>query len=164
MSIKIQLNSLDALERLIGGDSTVEVEIRNSIVQEFAKRHLKSIAESTVNGLTFAAREACNEKIKEVFGQYDSDNLYYRKFILNPDLQTTLREQAKLAVGDEIKAFVKDEVQKYLDHRATDKFFYSSMKEYVDKVLTGPLFHNAVIEEVEVRLKKILEGLKVNAN
>jgi hypothetical protein len=38
---------LEALERLIGGDSEVEVESRNSVVQKFAETHLKAIANST---------------------------------------------------------------------------------------------------------------------
>jgi len=46
MSTKIQINSLAALERLIGGDTEVELEIRNNIVQEFAKKHLKSLLET----------------------------------------------------------------------------------------------------------------------
>ena len=41
--MKIQINSLEALERLIGGDTQVEIEIRNSIVQEFTKKYLKSL-------------------------------------------------------------------------------------------------------------------------
>lgn len=40
----IQINNLEALERLIGGDSEVEIEIRNNIVQNFAKKHLKNIS------------------------------------------------------------------------------------------------------------------------
>lgn len=43
MSTKIQINSLEALERLIGGDTELEIEVRNSIVQEFAKKYLKGI-------------------------------------------------------------------------------------------------------------------------
>lgn len=44
--MKIQINSLEALERLIGGDNELEIEIRNSVVEEFSKKHLKSIANS----------------------------------------------------------------------------------------------------------------------
>ena len=40
----VQINSLEALEKLIGGDSDVEVKIRNSVVQNFTKKYLKSIA------------------------------------------------------------------------------------------------------------------------
>lgn len=41
---KIQINSLEALERLIGGDSELEFEIRNNVAQDFAKKHLKAVA------------------------------------------------------------------------------------------------------------------------
>lgn len=44
--MKIQINSLQALERLIGGDNEIEIEIRNSVVQDFASKHLKSVADS----------------------------------------------------------------------------------------------------------------------
>lgn len=47
MGIKIQIASLEALERLIGGDSQLEIEIRESVVQNFAKKHLKGVAEAT---------------------------------------------------------------------------------------------------------------------
>lgn len=36
--------TIPVLERLIGGDSAVEVELRKSIVQEFTKRHLVAVA------------------------------------------------------------------------------------------------------------------------
>lgn len=44
--MKIQINNLAALERLIGGDTELEIEIRNNIVQEFTKRHLKGLVET----------------------------------------------------------------------------------------------------------------------
>lgn len=39
---------LPALERLIGGDSDVEVELRQGVVTSFAKRHLKEVINSGV--------------------------------------------------------------------------------------------------------------------
>lgn len=45
MSVKIQINSIEALERLIGGDSAFEIEVRNSVVQDFSKKHLKAVAQ-----------------------------------------------------------------------------------------------------------------------
>ena len=46
--LTIQINNLEALERLIGGDTEVELDIRNSVVQAFSKKHLKVVAESAV--------------------------------------------------------------------------------------------------------------------
>lgn len=39
---------LPALERLIGGDSEVEVQLRQGVVTSFAKRHLKEVVNSGV--------------------------------------------------------------------------------------------------------------------
>jgi uncharacterized protein (UPF0147 family) len=40
MSTKIQINSLAALERLIGGDTEVEIEIRKSVALEMVNKHV----------------------------------------------------------------------------------------------------------------------------
>ena len=61
MSIKIQINSLEALERLIGGDSELEIDIRNSVVQEFAKKHLKALAQN----FCFKDQSKINQLIQE---------------------------------------------------------------------------------------------------
>lgn len=42
--MKIQINNLEALERLIGNDNEIEFEIRQSVVEAFSKKHLRSLA------------------------------------------------------------------------------------------------------------------------
>ena len=59
MGIKIQLNSLEALERLIGGDSEIEIEIRNSVAEKFSQKYLKSLAQSLLDS-------GANSAIKDV--------------------------------------------------------------------------------------------------
>ena len=44
--VVLQINSIDVIERLIGGDSEVEVDIRNNVVQRFAEKHLKATERS----------------------------------------------------------------------------------------------------------------------
>lgn len=44
--IKIQINSLEALERLLGGSTDMEIELRQAIAVEFTKKHLKPLATS----------------------------------------------------------------------------------------------------------------------
>lgn len=55
MAVKIQIASLEALERLLAGDTELEIEIRNSIIQNFSNKHLKGIA---------------NEYLKKGVGEY----------------------------------------------------------------------------------------------
>lgn len=47
--MKIQLD-IKALERLIGGDSEIEVEVRQQIADAFAKRYLKSLLTTDAMG------------------------------------------------------------------------------------------------------------------
>lgn len=78
--IKIQINSLEALERLIGGNTEAEMDIRNSVVQAFTERHLKSIANQehvakcfhslnqTVSSLVESARVAVEQQVADKLG------------------------------------------------------------------------------------------------
>lgn len=45
--VKLHLD-LPALERLIGGDTEIEIAVREGIVQSFAKRHLKAVVNTGV--------------------------------------------------------------------------------------------------------------------
>lgn len=42
-NITIQLNSLEALERLIGSDDQLEIAVRNSVISTFTSKHLKGL-------------------------------------------------------------------------------------------------------------------------
>ncbi len=46
--MKIQINSLTALERLIGGDAQIEIEVRQSVAENFAKKYLKTLANDKI--------------------------------------------------------------------------------------------------------------------
>lgn len=47
-NLTLQINSLEALERLIGNNNDCEITIRNRVVQDFAKKHLKAVANDAV--------------------------------------------------------------------------------------------------------------------
>jgi hypothetical protein len=55
--IKFTLDS-KALERLIGGDTELESELRNSVVADFSRRYLKGVVESAVLSPLFSRIEA----------------------------------------------------------------------------------------------------------
>lgn len=56
VGMKMQLDAA-ALERLLGGQTEIEVELRSAVVQAFAKQHLKAVASSDAFE-TFLATEA----------------------------------------------------------------------------------------------------------
>lgn len=61
---KIQINSLAALERLIGGDTALELELRSSVAAAFAEKHLKNLVRETADaGLTDSVRELLDREM-----------------------------------------------------------------------------------------------------
>ena len=98
MSTKIQINSLDALERLIGGDTEVEIEIRNSIVQEFVKKHLKALVNHSL------VVEAVGKAMNEVRGE----------FLTVSSVSGWSEPVMRSRVLEEFKAKMRDEAQKEL--------------------------------------------------
>lgn len=82
MSTKIQINSLEALERLIGNDNELEIEIRNSIVQNFTKKYLKDLAKAEL--MTSIAKAVQNEVMSEFFeeikvSRWNSTKIVFKK-------------------------------------------------------------------------------------
>lgn len=104
--MKLQINSLAALERLIGGDTEVELEIRNNIVQEFAKKHLKPIADSpNINSikadLLQQAITIVTAEIGTLSGQYWNQKVVLKKEVRD-ELVSTAKTTAQAAIQEAI--------------------------------------------------------------
>lgn len=100
--MKIQLNSLEALERLIGGDTEVEFEIRNSIVQEFTKKYLKGLVNETIANdvIKEALRQARNEITEKLFTT--SKINFYSKTVLKKEIAEAFIQDIKSDLYKEI--------------------------------------------------------------
>lgn len=148
--------SVDALERLMGGDSEAEIRVRNSVVQEFARRHLKAVANSEamrlaeqtvkktiddefvekrgVFGVTLSEeyREAIKNEVREKFGS--------ALFQAIGEVRNELHEEIKTAVSE-----VRDRLMGAIDLRIK--------KEVTDATVT---FMKA---EIEKRLRELAAGI-----
>lgn len=70
----IQINSLEALERLIGGSTQAEIDIRNAVVQSFTDKHLKPLAQAPdmkalAQSLSTAAKFSIEKLVAESIGE-----------------------------------------------------------------------------------------------
>lgn len=65
--MKIQINSLEAINRLIGGDTELEIQVRNTVIQAFADKYLKSLANSDAfkGELNYISEGIIKESIKK---------------------------------------------------------------------------------------------------
>lgn len=140
--VKIQINSLEALERLIGGDSALEIEVRNSIVQNFTTKHLKAIAglplvQHHLDYVTKATKEAVQAEVRAHVGT------------IKTDWQGRV-ESVKLndAVRDEISLLVKNQVEKLVGEaaQATLKELTAGLQKRIDGHVKSRLDYDIAAE------------------
>ena len=160
--LTLQLNSVAAVEALIGGDTEVEVELRKSVVAGFTRKHLKQLANSeflsdAVHEVKLSVQEIVTNKLSETIGSLvKQPNQYsYRDnyaFKLNDKtveaIEREVRNQAVSIVGETINRAI-----------AKASFFDQAyIKQAVDKKF-NEAFNAAVTEAVNKKLLQLKAAL-----
>jgi hypothetical protein len=145
----IQINSLEALERLIGNDTELEMDIRRNIVEEFCKRHLKTLAAAIpLEVITLFKREIQLEMWSQVEKQYphiveplDWGNT--SRLTLKPEAITKAVEETKHLVTNHFKRiadqFTDETTKKYIEDRIEEyiaKGFEVKIRGAIRKMIT----------------------------
>lgn len=141
--VKIQLNSLEALERLIGGDSALEVEIRNSVVQNFATKHLKPLANSEPLKDIFnqikaeILRQITKQCEKEICTIKESAYYGYQKcnIELNPTITSKIKEAIQTLFDSTVKQTINYAIEKYLDKEYLEQEINRRFEYYTKDVI-----------------------------
>ena len=151
--MKIQINSLDALERLIGGDTEIEIEVRQSVAENFAKKHLKSLANDELNK---AASESFINIIKEEWTEKLPG--YYDKY----GLTGAVKEMLKMEVCLQMKPLLEAEVQKIIKTTNYESAFTALIERqsnYIIELFTSKNIEDRINFLVDAKIKNKL-GLK----
>lgn len=110
--VKLQVASVKVLERLLGGDTELEVDLRNSVAQEFAKRHLKAVV---------ASREFDTHmrKFEDVIRQEAQEVLGHKKkgFLVSGSV---LNDETKMLVKAQVENEVKRLIRETIDDMGLD--------------------------------------------
>ena len=143
--------SLPALERLIGGDSEIEVHIRQQIVDNFAKQYLKknfnqTMVESAMRPFVEELKAQTQRVVQDLFKQES-----------NPS-STTFNNNAKFeikkAVEDYMTKVIQVTAQEKMDARLKqDQDYYQRMIDNRLKVFLDKEIETRVQAEVARRLK-----------
>lgn len=132
--MKIQINSLAALERLIGGDTEVEIAIRGNIVQEFAKKHLKAVANSaTINSNLLQYREELKRVLESAVAQNIGEFKTEWGQVKLVRLRSEIQEQLNSAVATANRALVQETVDKKLTEIDLDKRVNAAVNTQVEE-------------------------------
>lgn len=152
----LQINSLDALERLIGGDADVEVEIRNNIVAKFAEKHLKQLANSSqvMGALTKAQqelREMVQTQVTAALANVKNSTYYGMKIgDLRPEIKALMEEAVRTSVDAVVANAVKADIAKL----ATQEI----LERKITREVTAQI-NERVAVEVKKRIDAMLAGL-----
>ncbi len=148
MATKIQINSLDALERLIGGDTELEFEIRRNVVEDFAKKHLRSLVDTelmkaTENSIKTNMRDNCLTRVSS----YTSDG-----YKLNSEFEKIVRERISTEANYVIDNQVREKIKSL---GFTDKI--DSMINDISLTITNSLTEDAINKRIDIAVAKIVK-------
>jgi len=152
----LQINSLDALERLIGGDAEVEVEIRNNIAAKFAEKHLKQLANSSevMGALTKAQcelREMVQTQVTTALVKVKNSAYYGMKIgDLHSEIKTLIEEAVKTSVDAVVTNAVRADVAKLATQEILERKITREVTSQVNERVTT---------EVKKRIDAMLAGL-----
>lgn len=156
MSTKIQINSLEALERLIGNDNELEIQVRNNIVQEFTKKHLKSI----VNETTFKTEiETFKRKLQEEFDNKLKESIatvkrYHYGGIENVTLHPEIKTAIDRHIREKMDERIAEAVEGGIKHWEQDVNIEDRVKKRMDYYVT-----QHINQEVKDRLIEVTKKL-----
>lgn len=121
--IRVQLN-LPALERLIGGDTEIEVELRRQVVANFAKHYLEGVLDAAaLKAVGEEVRSTVRSAVLSIFGQHTSSAAV--------DSATSAA-----IVEKSLDKKISDSVNDYIDRVIADRIERHS-KYYCDRVQVG---------------------------
>jgi LPS O-antigen subunit length determinant protein (WzzB/FepE family) len=154
--LTLQINSLEALERLIGGDSQVEIDIRNSVVQKFTEKHLKAVVNSDAvqRAMTWIKTDVerqISDRLTQEIGTFKSD--YYGRISdvkLRPEINTEIDRRVRDSINTIVSNAIAEAEKKIVDAAEIEK----RIRSYVD--------HNINVrinQEVKARLDQIKASL-----
>jgi len=155
-TLTLQINSKEALERLIGGDSQTEIDIRNSVVQKFSEKYLKSVANSDAmkstlyqiqSAITQNVKEQCEREVatfKTTYGGSITD------IKLNPAVQKEIDTQVRAIAYDVIQKQVDKSVAFWANNAEIEKIVAKKFEYYTNEIIS-----NKVKERLDAIRKSI---------
>lgn len=137
--MKVQLDKT-ALEAMIGGDTEAEIEIRNSIVQAFAKKYLKGVANEHI---VQRARDTVEEFVRKEIASISWSTVSLDNRLVARIRQAVIEEVDKI-IDDQIETIKIDlsrritsaakKLTDSMDSKISEQINYATTRELNDRV------------------------------
>jgi hypothetical protein len=165
LTVKLDLN-LPALERLLGGDAELEVQLRKQIVAEFTERHLAGVVKTeeykkVLDHWRDAANKcldaACQAEITRQVGELvkvGPANGWHWEYRLVPKVTDKIKELVEGTVAQTVSAKMADVLKEDIDRRQRQlrDHVETKVKEVLDQDIA-----RLVKDGVQQRLQAALE-------
>jgi len=155
--MKITLD-VKALEKLVAGNSEVEVELRNCVVQEFAKRHLKAVANDPVfkgwvETQMLSIKMSIEEEMKTVFSDIRRDS--WGK-VTRESFKKEVKDKIHQEANNFIEIQISNKVQEIVNQRLDD--LTAKVNIYCDSMI-NKYTTRTLDEMVDNKFRALLEAM-----
>lgn len=163
--VTLQINDLKALERLLGGDGVLEVDIRKSVMLAFVNKY--STTRGSPSAFFDALVSAHKNALADVTSAAERDlagSIVHYSQGTQPKFQISskLQQMAQAAVTERLKSDVQEEIQKQWGAMLPrlDELIEAAMGKAIEArvahVLAG---HSAVIANSLLKAKEAIKDL-----
>lgn len=160
-TLTLQINSLEALERLIGGDTETELAIRDNIANAFAGKYLKPLAkeilENIIDELMAPARDELERQMKPFFTTEAIGGWGNNKTVLSLHHKRIIGEKAKEVFDHEVSTILSQTVS---DSEGVIKAKMSAaiaqIDAYLEYAMSEQRFNKLVNDAAQAKINEFL--------
>jgi hypothetical protein len=118
-----------ALDRLLGGNTELEIELRQSVVAQFAKHHLKPLinsveVQSIVNDIKRHAADAATASIADVETRWSGGTTV----VLKPEIVSKIKEKTQ----EQMQSIIENTVRAAMTELIDSKFIEQQVNSRLD--------------------------------
>ena len=147
----LQLNA-KALERVIGGDTEVEIGIRQAIVHEFSKRHLKGIiGEPALVKIADELRNDVKRAADKIYSDYFVNYSSAKGYELHSDIKKIITSEVKLYATQIVDDIITERLKSYDFDQLVQKRLDTAVAQRIDSGIKAGI--DAAIDKLRSSLR-----------
>lgn len=151
MSLTIQISSIEVLERLLGNNEGVELEIKQAIAENFAKKHIKSlINEAVEKTISIGYNELLLQEVKANYGT--------KSYVLTGEASSLIAKN----IHNSIESLIQNKIlEVYSNNKYVERIenLISDAANNIIKTITDSNINKRIDDLVTKRIKEKL-GIK----
>lgn len=156
--VKLQINNLEALERLIGGDTVLELELRKNIIHAFVDKYLTSLFDSEMGRKLGEIQKLAQDKALAQIATLQTGTKWNspNQYALNSDIVTMIQDKVREATKDVITSSINVSTAKLQEmaNEYYEKTLWPNFKRYLEAKIDAH-----ITAEVDNRLANIKKSL-----